>query len=43
VSLADDSFLPEEFENVQGLTTVKWDRINAYPGNSHCAIRLVHL
>lgn len=31
VILADDTFLPEEFETVQGLMTVKWDRINAYP------------
>lgn len=31
VMLSDDTFLPEEFENKQGLMTVKWDRINAYP------------
>lgn len=31
VMLSDDTFLSEEFDNVQGLMTVKWDRINAYP------------
>ena len=31
VTLEDDTFPPDEFESVQGLLTVKWDRINVYP------------
>lgn len=38
VMLSDDTFLPEEFENKQGLMTVKWDRINANANVTHTVV-----
>ncbi len=37
VTLEDDTFPPDEFVNVQGLLTIKWDRVNTYPQLVWCA------